>query len=173
MQNQSGRGQAHNGRAVQRPFLSVLTGIGTALRIMRDFPPHVVGLLLRAYLAYTFVMLELHRPADWPTIPMLLDQHFGVADWLPAMATELAGATNIVFAICLLLGTCCALASTVLLVLNCLPWFLYTDLWTLPRISALQQALFWSSYLLFLIACGPGRLSMSAFMRRRREDNQG
>lgn len=172
MQNKTSRGQDHDGRPVPRFPLSVLTGLAAALRDGREFLPHGVGLLLRAYLAYAFVMLVLDRPADWPTLLLPLDQHFGEAGWLQAMAAELAGAVNIVFATCLLLGTCCALASTILLLLNCLPWFLYTELWTLPRIGSLQQVLFWSSYLLVLIACGPGRLSLSAFLRRRRAEHQ-
>ncbi|MFD4840409.1 hypothetical protein ACFWP0_23130 [Achromobacter sp. NPDC058515] len=138
------------------------------LRDAREAWPHVAGLLLRAYLAFQFIALEFNSPAGWPSAADIFQQQQqGVfASVLSTLATGLLTIMNLVFSIFLLLAVAPELASVVLFAAHCAALFLCPWLWNLSNIGTLQERLFWSSYLLLLIACGPGKITLPVFLGR-------
>lgn len=163
VQETSGRSSPHSvlKRFFPRgfPYVDRLLGPGAAL-------PHVAGLLLRAYLAFQFVALEF-GPSPGRLAPGDLSQQQDSFDVLfSLLATGMITAVNLVFSICLLLAVLPRLASAALFATHCAILFLCPGLWNLSHLAALQERLYWSSYLLALIACGPGKLTLPALLRR-------
>lgn len=129
------------------------------VRWLDRFPVAVCHLLFRLAIAGTFFRAGLTKLASWETTVQLFRDEYRVPVFSPEAAAALATAFEVACPLLLVAGFATRLATLPLLgMIAVIQLFVYPSAW--------PEHLTWASILLFLLARGPGPLSIDRVLGR-------
>jgi putative oxidoreductase len=145
-------------RVASRPVSAILVAISFANRI----PESVLGLVVRVGVAYVFWRSGQTKVSSWHVTDsaiQLFRDEYKVPLIPPELAANLAAAQEHLFSVLLIVGLASRLSALGLLAMTAvIEIFVYPQSW--------PDHLLWAGSLLYVIARGPGALSLDALICR-------
>jgi putative oxidoreductase len=120
-------------------------------------------LLIRLYMARVFFLAGLTKIRDWDTTILLFTDEYKVPLLSPQLAAVSGTFGELVFPVLLVLGLGGRVAAAALFVMNIVAVMSYPGL----AEPAMKEHVYWGIMLLVLIAFGPGRASLDAWLGRK------
>jgi putative oxidoreductase len=124
----------------------------------------VVDLGLRLYVSWVFFNSGLVKIQSWPSTLALFEYEYAVPLLPPVAAAWLGTGAELSLPVLLSLGLAGHLAALSLFLFNIVVVISYPDLSEVGR----QHHLYWGLLLAFLAVHGPGKLSLDAWVLRRK-----
>jgi putative oxidoreductase len=134
----------------------------TVARLIDKLQPLLL-LGFRLYVARVFFLSGLTKIHDWSVTLALFTDEYHVPILPPAVAAALGTATELSMPVLLALGVGSRFAAGVLFIFNIVAVVSYQ---ALPDI-AVKDHILWSTMLLVLTICGPGKIAVDAWLERR------
>ena len=145
-------------RVVSRPISALLIAIDWANRI----PSSVLGLIVRVGVAYVFWQSGQTKVSGWHVTDsaiQLFRDEYKLPLIPPELAANLAAVQEHVFSALLIVGLASRLSALGLLAMTAvIEIFVYPQSW--------PEHLLWAGALLYVVARGPGAISLDALIRR-------
>ena len=126
----------------------------------------LVLLLLRWYVGWQFFKSGLVKIADWSSTLALFHDEYHVPVLPPAVAAYVGTFGELAFPLLLFFGLFSRPAALGLFFVNAMAVISYPDLFTFECPAAVNDHFFWGSALLVLLAFGPGRFAIDAWINR-------
>jgi putative oxidoreductase len=147
----------------QAPGSPVIFGLQTAVRWADKFPSWLLGLIIRVGIADVFWRSGQTKVSGWhvtQTTVQLFRDEYKVPLLPPEVAANLASIQEHLFSVLLVIGLASRLSALGLLCMTAvIEIFVYPENW--------PDHLLWAGALLYVLARGPGELSVDALIRRK------
>jgi putative oxidoreductase len=141
----------------------VIFGLQTAVRWTDKFPSWLLGLIIRVGIADVFWRSGQTKVSGWhvtQTTVQLFRDEYKVPLLPPEVAANLASIQEHLFSVLLVIGLASRLSALGLLCMTAvIEIFVYPENW--------PDHLLWAGALLYVLARGPGELSVDALIRRK------
>lgn len=145
-------------------MLKRLTSAYCAFTRGLHFAAPLVDLGLRSYVAWIFFKSGLVKIQSWSSTLALFEYEYAVPLLPPVVAAWLGTAAELSLPVLLILGLAGHFAALALFLFNIMAVISYPDLSEVGR----QHHLYWGMLLAFLAVHGPGKLSLDAWLLRRK-----
>ena len=147
------------------PGSGVILWLQAAVRLADKFPSWLLGLIIRVGIADVFWRSGQTKVSGWhvtqTTIQLFRDE-YKVPLLSPEIAANLAALQEHLFSVLLVIGLASRLSALGLLCMTAvIEIFVYPENW--------PDHLLWAGALLYVVARGPGGLSIDAWIRRKFE----
>lgn len=129
----------------------------------------LVSLAIRLYVGWQFFKAGLVKIQDWGSTLALFRDEYQVPVLPPELAAALGAAGELGFPVLLFIGLFSRPAALGLFFVNAMAVVSYPALFEFECPAALNDHFYWGFLLAVLIAYGPGRLSVDAWLERKQE----
>ncbi|MQA37809.1 DoxX family protein [Rugamonas aquatica] len=128
----------------------------------------LMSLALRCYVGWQFFKAGMVKVSDWSaTLALFRDEY--MVPLLPPELAAYAGATGeLVLPVLLFVGLASRPAALALFLVNAMAVISYPQLLSFECPAAINDHFYWGAMLLVLVAFGPGKVSLDAWLARRR-----
>ncbi|GAA4025896.1 DoxX family protein [Actimicrobium antarcticum] len=134
---------------------------------LQEFGGSAFALVLRVFIAWQFFKSGLVKVADWGSTVALFRDEYHVPLVPPELAAAMGAAGELVLPVLLVVGLFSRPAALGLFAVNLIAVISYPQLFTFECPAALNDHFYWGALLLVLVAWGPGKVSMDAWLHRR------
>ncbi|SHH16541.1 DoxX family protein [Massilia sp. CF038] len=127
----------------------------------------LLNLAIRLYVGWVFFNSGLIKIADWDSTVALFTDEYKTPLLSPEVAAVMGAMGELALPVFLFVGLLSRPAALGLFVVNLMAVISYPQLFTFDCPAAINDHRYWGILLLVLVAFGPGKLSLDAWIRRR------
>jgi len=135
---------------------------------LADLGGSALSLVLRVYVGWQFFKSGLTKIQDWNSTLALFRDEYHVPLLPPDLAAVMGTGGELFFPLLLFIGLLSRPAALGLFFMNAMAVISYPQLFEFECPAAINDHFYWGALLLVLLAFGPGRLSIDAWLARRR-----
>jgi len=128
----------------------------------------LMSLALRCYVGWQFFKAGMVKVGDWSATLSLFRDEYMVPLLPPELAAYAGAAGELVLPVLLLVGLASRPAALALFLVNAMAVISYPQLLSFECPAAINDHFYWGAMLLVLVAFGPGKVSLDAWLARRR-----
>jgi putative oxidoreductase len=121
-------------------------------------------LALRLFVGWQFFKAGLTKINDWSVTLALFESEYHVPVLPPALAAFMGAAGELTLPLLMAIGLFSRPAAFGLLLVNVMAVVSYPQLFAFECPAAINDHFYWGILLLVLVACGPGKLSLDAWL---------
>jgi putative oxidoreductase len=121
-------------------------------------------LALRLFVGWQFFKAGLTKIQDWSVTLALFENEYHVPVLPPALAAFMGAAGELALPLLMAIGLFSRPAAFGLLLVNVMAVVSYPQLFAFECPAAINDHFYWGILLLVLVACGPGKLSLDAWL---------
>jgi putative oxidoreductase len=134
---------------------------------INEWAGSLFSLAVRLYIGWQFFKSGLIKVSDWESTVALFTYEYQVPLLPPALAAFMGAAGELAFPILLAAGLLSRPAALGLFAVNAMALLSYPALWQFECPAAVNDHLYWGAMLLVIVAFGPGRFSLDAWLSRK------
>lgn len=127
----------------------------------------VMSLAIRFYVGLQFFKAGLVKISDWSVTLALFRDEYHVPVLPPELAAVMGAAGELTFPLLLFIGLLSRPAALGLFAVNLMAVISYPQLFMFDCPAAINDHFYWGFLLLTLLAFGPGKLSLDAWLSRK------
>lgn len=124
----------------------------------------IMGLAIRCYVGLQFFKAGLVKISDWSATLSLFREDYRVPVLSPELAAVMGASGELVFPLLLFIGLLSRPAALGLFAVNLMAVISYPQLFTFDCPAAINDHFYWGFLLLTLVAMGPGKFSIDAWL---------
>lgn len=128
----------------------------------------LMSLALRCYVGWQFFKAGMVKVGDWSATLSLFRDEYMVPVLPPELAAYAGAAGELVLPVLLFVGLASRPAALALFLVNAMAVVSYPQLLSFECPAAINDHFYWGAMLLVLVAFGPGKVSLDAWLARRR-----
>lgn len=128
----------------------------------------LMSLALRCYVGWQFFKAGMVKVGDWGATLSLFRDEYMVPVLPPELAAYAGAAGELVLPVLLFVGLASRPAALALFLVNAMAVISYPQLLSFECPAAINDHFYWGAMLLVLVAFGPGKVSLDAWLARRR-----
>ncbi|OEZ48771.1 DoxX family protein [Duganella sp. HH105] len=128
----------------------------------------LMSLALRCYVGWQFFKAGMVKVGDWSATLSLFRDEYMVPLLPPELAAYAGAAGELVLPVLLFVGLASRPAALALFLVNAMAVISYPQLLGFECPAAINDHFYWGAMLLVLVAFGPGKVSLDAWLARRR-----
>lgn len=128
----------------------------------------LMSLALRCYVGWQFFKAGMVKVGDWSATLSLFRDEYMVPVLPPELAAYAGAAGELVLPVLLFVGLASRPAALALFLVNAMAVISYPQLLSFECPAAINDHFYWGAMLLVLVAFGPGKVSLDAWLARRR-----
>lgn len=151
--------------------MTALAGIHTATRPLygrlTDWGGSLLLLVLRLYVGWQFFKAGRTKIADWESTLFLFRDEYSVPLLPPAVAAVAGTVGELLLPLLLFVGLLSRPAALGLFIVNAVAVLSYPALFGFSCPAAVNDHFYWGVLLLVIVAFGPGRVALDAWLGRR------
>ena len=133
-----------------------------------DWGASLASLALRWYIGWQFFKAGLTKIRDWDATLALFQDEYHVPLLPPELAAYMGAGGELILPLLLFAGVLTRPAALALFCVNAMAVISYPQLFSFECPAAINDHFFWGAGLLLLVAYGPGRFSVDAFLNGKR-----
>ncbi|HCS91200.1 MAG: DoxX family protein [Thiohalocapsa sp. PB-PSB1] len=149
------------------PLLSIHRMTTRFDALLTDWGGSLLCLTIRLYVGWQFFKAGKTKIADWDSTLFLFREEYSVPVLPPEVAAVSGTFGELVFPVLLFLGLFSRPAALGLFVVNMVAVISYPALFGFACPAAINDHFAWGTLLLVIVAFGPGRLSVDAWLARK------
>ena len=130
----------------------------------------LMSLALRWYVGWQFFKAGLVKVGDWSATLALFHDEYKVPLLPPDLAAYMGATGELVLPVLLCVGLVSRPAALALFLVNAMAVISYPQLFAFECPAAINDHFYWGAMLLALVAFGPGKFSLDAWLAKRRQD---
>ncbi|MQA20184.1 DoxX family protein [Rugamonas rivuli] len=127
----------------------------------------LMSLALRCYVGWQFFKAGMVKVGDWGATLSLFRDEYMVPLLPPELAAYAGAAGELVLPVLLFVGLASRPAALALFLVNAMAVISYPQLLSFECPAAINDHFYWGAMLLVLVAFGPGKVSLDAWLARR------
>lgn len=135
---------------------------------LSDWGGSILSLAIRWYVGWQFFKAGLVKVGDWSSTLALFRDEYHVPLLPPEFAAIMGAFGELAFPALLFIGLLSRPAALALFAVNAMAVISYPQLFQFECPAAINDHFYWGALLLVLIAFGPGRLSLDAWLAKKR-----
>jgi putative oxidoreductase len=124
----------------------------------------LMSLLIRFYVGWQFFKAGLVKVSDWSATLALFREEYHVPVLPPELAAVMGATGELALPVLLFFGVLSRPAALGLFAVNLMAVISYPQLFTFDCPAAINDHFYWGFLLLILVAFGPGKLSVDAWL---------
>lgn len=133
-----------------------------------DWGVSLASLAIRLHVGWQFMKAGLVKVNDWSSTVALFRDEYKVPLLPPDLAAYMGAAGELALPLLLFVGLFSRPAALALFLVNAMAVVSYPQLFSFECPAAVNDHLYWGILLLVVVAMGPGRFSLDAFIARKR-----
>jgi putative oxidoreductase len=134
---------------------------------LADWGGSLMSLAVRLFVGWQFFKSGMVKVSDWGATLELFRSEYHVPILPPELAAVMGAGGELCFPILLALGLLSRPAALGLFAVNLMAVISYPQLFTFDCPAAINDHFYWGILMLVLIAFGPGRFSLDAWLAKR------
>lgn len=133
-----------------------------------DWAGSLLSFAIRLFVGWQFFKSGMVKASDWDATVALFQYEYSVPLLPPVLAAVMGMTGELLFPVLLAAGIVTRLAALGLFFVNAMAVISYPQLWGFDCPAAINDHLYWGALLLVLVAFGPGKFSLDAWLARKR-----